>query len=206
MEECSIGKLIKSQCHEQDLIKTYGLKNLEELSVENRQLLILRAGLEEEGVLNEGVICFHHEQFFLHRYTSMQRRCSDPFKKHKSRRPTRDLRVISLDSAKVVRKETGHDIKPGQKVCRSCEKKIGTLCTDIRWKIIPIDLYQTRSKKPSTKYFANGCFFFLLLRIDPRLSFCSAWKARFNQGGSNIYYSISGANTELVNPMLRDII
>ena len=72
--------------------------------------------------LTDKTICFHHKQTYLARYSHFQKKCCDPFAKHK--KPLKSgLREITLD-ASTDAQLLGISLVPGQKLCPTCHTEL----------------------------------------------------------------------------------
>ncbi|XP_065643371.1 uncharacterized protein LOC136075062 [Hydra vulgaris] len=117
---CSVGILSNDQCHKMVHTKSIGLKDLSSYSERNRNLLLWRSGL---SILNVNVkICLHHEQILLNRFANSQKKCIDPFKRHKTNIKG-GLREIDIQLAKDMC-SIGIETTPGFKMCPSCRKEV----------------------------------------------------------------------------------
>ena len=72
--------------------------------------------------LTDKTICFHHKQTYLARYSHFQKKCCDPFAKHKKRLKS-GLREITLD-ASTDAQLLGISLVPGQKLCPTCRTEL----------------------------------------------------------------------------------
>jgi hypothetical protein len=114
---CAIGILLNEECHCQRLSnKKTGLLKTSHLNAESKHLLSARTGLELQALENKQ-ICLPHEKKYITRYSSLQTSCADPWKIHKST-IKKSLRVV--DDSKFAH---SLNIKPGQKLCRTCRKR-----------------------------------------------------------------------------------
>ena len=84
---CSIGNSLGDACHLLTYSRTTGLKTIESLSKNVRELIFWKSEL---SILNVNAnICYHHEYMLTTRFQMNFTRCSDPFKKH--RKPVKGL-------------------------------------------------------------------------------------------------------------------
>jgi hypothetical protein len=88
--------------------------NSVKLSPNDSDLLSRRSNINIEQC---NQLCKVHYDRFIRLYTVNQKKCCDPFKKHK-KTIAKDLRTISLEFVREVE----HKIKliPGQKLCKHC--------------------------------------------------------------------------------------
>lgn len=121
IEQCSVGKVNKSECHKLSYTKQTQLIDISNLDQGEVFLITLRSGVSEELFKN---ICEHHKVFYLKKYEVHQTSCMDPFKSHK-KKITKCLRAISLElSEKINNIEECHKAVPGQKICDVCRDKV----------------------------------------------------------------------------------
>ena len=91
-QTCSIGELLSEQC------KSTDLEYVGSLSIALKEGLSLRVGTE---LKDDDKICHNHKENLVVEYVRFQKKCSDPFQRHKN--AARSLfRKISLDLAKNV--------------------------------------------------------------------------------------------------------
>jgi len=77
---CTFGSI--SECHKLSYSRTCGFMNFADLSEDEKELLILRSGLDiQHEKESSTTICFHHKKVFLDRYESQQTSCFDPLQK-----------------------------------------------------------------------------------------------------------------------------
>lgn len=84
MEQCTIGKALKEDCHitSDAICKTTGFHKVSELEHASIQLLQWRSGVTFDSG-DHNTVCFYHEKVLISRYESLQKSCCDPFKRHK---------------------------------------------------------------------------------------------------------------------------
>ena len=116
---CSIGIELDIYCHKIANLDSFSLKLSKDLDQESQKLLQWRTGLCDD---NLQTVCNHHEKMFLTCFESSQMKCCDPFQRHKTA-VRMALRPISTDLATKCR-DTGISVKPGQKLCTACRKKV----------------------------------------------------------------------------------
>ena len=119
LERCFIGKNLEEKCHPLSYTKVAGLKPLELLNDEEKDLVSVRSG----AVPGKGMtICFHHEQTLLKQFTSLQRSCCDPFIRHK-KAVKGCLREITQALAKELQ-QVNVEVVPGWKLCPTCRREV----------------------------------------------------------------------------------
>jgi len=116
MENCSVDEMTgdNGACHNTMYCKKPGLRNIAELTSDVQELLELHTGISFEM---NSTICLHHESIIITRYENLQKSCCDPFQMH-VKPIKRSLRAVNIEIAKQLR------IKPGQKLCTMCRKKL----------------------------------------------------------------------------------
>ena len=114
MRNCSFASVDK--CHQLTFCKKKGLRNVEE---EEKTLLGLRSKLPETDI---EIICCHHEQSLLVKFSAHIRRCADPFTLHSKGLVTKALYTVTLDFYSKTTSLKGI-IAPGEKLCISCKKQ-----------------------------------------------------------------------------------
>jgi hypothetical protein len=87
---------------------------------EEIELLTLRSGLNEKDIKT---ICAHHDQELLAKFSTLRKKCCDPFNRHPGKSRTKAVRVVSLDTYKKL-VNPPNSIKPGEKVCCDCLIKL----------------------------------------------------------------------------------
>ena len=86
-------------------------------------LEILLHRCDRESLPDEAVICLHHKKLLLDLYTTLQKKCCNPFKLHEDIR-RKGLRPVTLSLAKQINQTTGcHTVKAGMKLCTACRMK-----------------------------------------------------------------------------------
>ena len=79
-QQCSIGILFESQCHQTTYSKTVGMEPFDNLPCEDREILMWRTGL---SIINSNpTTCLHHRYVYLKCYASKQTRYCNPFEIH----------------------------------------------------------------------------------------------------------------------------
>lgn len=76
---CSFGNLLGDTCHKTTYARLVGLMQLDELTSDEKELVLLRTGSNVTTDCNNLTLCKHHEQVLLRRYESHQISCCDPF-------------------------------------------------------------------------------------------------------------------------------
>ena len=93
-----------------------GLLELRNFSQDKLALLNYRTSLQLSGSDN---ICLHHEKYFIEKFCERQRKCCDPFDRHRT--PVKSgLRIINERMANILITLTGKNIIPGWKLCPRC--------------------------------------------------------------------------------------
>lgn len=133
MQKCCVGVLLDTECHEkaylsqkQDILSVHSLTN------EERDLLNIRVAADKgvECLLEN--VCIFHKYYYIDRYPSLQKKCCDPFQKHKKAIKNASLRQITLDYYfNVKSKITDLKIIPGKKLCANCNLKIQEILEEI---------------------------------------------------------------------------
>ena len=117
--KCSVGQYLEEECHSTTHTRSTGFKRVDSLSLELVDLFTRRTGIQCSPEL---AICNHHEQAVLVKYSSLQRKCCDPFLRHKN--PVRgSLREISLETASEF-EQLNISVVPGRKICPSCRRDL----------------------------------------------------------------------------------
>lgn len=110
MKNCSFASV--DQCHQVVYSKKCKLRPVD---LEEKTLLELRSQVHLDSIQT---ICKHHEETLLVRYSSLIKKCADPFKQHLVAK-TKSLRIITLDFYSRAKSLHGKVI-PGQKLCLNC--------------------------------------------------------------------------------------
>ena len=88
---CFVGLYINTECNKMTYSRTIGVKILEYFKRSKLETIFQRSGLT---ILNiNAIICYHHKQTVLRRFSSRQKTCFDPFKAHKNM-----LEVFSINT------------------------------------------------------------------------------------------------------------
>ena len=81
-----------------------------------------------ESLPNEAVICLHHKKVFLDLYSSLQKKCCNPYEVHEDA-SRKGLRTVALNQANEINKTIGHQtVKAGMKLCTVCHTKKRVPC------------------------------------------------------------------------------
>eukprot|EP00795_Rhopilema_esculentum_P004350 gene4350-20570_t len=119
LEKCSIGSHLQEEFHSRFYTRSVGIKTSNSLTKEQAELISSRTGLE---IGPEFTICHHHEQTVLAQYSAFQKKCCDPFQKHKN--PVKgSLREVSIVSSKSYHKINIY-VVPGQKLCPTYRREM----------------------------------------------------------------------------------
>lgn len=116
-EKCSVGETTHSDCHLLNYVKKKSIQNIDTFSINDLNLLKLRTGSNELKT-----VCLHHQSVFLKKYEFLQKVCCDPFKKHKTL-IKKTLCAVTLEQSGIISSK-GYKVKPGQKLCAFCRKKL----------------------------------------------------------------------------------
>ena len=95
--------------------------DIDDLSLVDNELLKIHSKIENFNDIKN--ICIHHKNNFIRDYSNNHKKCSDPFKIHKSTVKT-NLHIVTLGEYKKTYNSL--DILPGQKICRNCNHKLFT--------------------------------------------------------------------------------
>lgn len=76
---CGFG-ILDDLCGSLTYTQNTGSVEVGKLSNEEKELILWRTGLEDTENL---YICYHHQHVILKRFAMNQKKCCDPFKKHK---------------------------------------------------------------------------------------------------------------------------
>ena len=127
MEEnkCDVGTYGSDHnCHKQSYTRKSGLKDFDELTDENQNLVAWRAALREQQDQIR-TICHHHEQLYLVRFPKNHQHCRNPFNKHapSKTKKTKGQILVSLEmTSQFLSLEK--EVIPGWKICRTCQKEL----------------------------------------------------------------------------------
>ena len=120
MELCTVGLKTSDKCHLTTYTKRLsckqGVKSADNLSQEERELILLRSGIDSFSELD--TVCLHHEAYFLKEFRKKFKKCLDLFNIHGERKVNAS-REINLSLAKTLMRK-GFTAKPGQKLCKRC--------------------------------------------------------------------------------------
>ena len=76
---CSIGLAKEEICHKQTYVKKIGLIPFESIESIEKQLIVTRSGIQTPIE----TICYHHNHLLLEKYEGHQKKCCNPFQRHK---------------------------------------------------------------------------------------------------------------------------
>ena len=98
--------------------------NIEELSAEDQCLLKNRCEIDTFEATS--TICLHHKKIYLDLYSSLQKKCCNPFDLHTTTTSVKGgLRTLSIDEAnRVNRVQRTSSVHAGMKVCPKCRIKL----------------------------------------------------------------------------------
>ena len=74
MNVCSIGKKLNDICHKTSKSRKVGFINLNKLLNDERETLVLRAGLD---IIQLTTVCLHHEKVFGSSFEAKKDKCCD---------------------------------------------------------------------------------------------------------------------------------
>ena len=82
---CSIGKFDGTDCLKLSYIKTKGLVPRIRLSDDEVEVILLRCKdkMKSEQDFEFDCICYHHKRVYLEKHSLFERKCCDPFGRHK---------------------------------------------------------------------------------------------------------------------------
>lgn len=126
LDPCYIAKNHTSVCHKLTYSKTIGLVNISDLSLEQRNLIFARCGLQNTTVTENMTVCLHHKKLLLDKYKFLQKTCCDPFDIHTKAVKGSLRSILDTTRAESLSKDTQKDIKPGQKLCPRCMSMLGS--------------------------------------------------------------------------------
>ena len=102
---------------------------IDDLSSDDLNLLKHRTDISE--IVPDSTICFHHKKIYLDLYSSLQRKCCNPFDLHKAPM-TKGLRVVSLEQvAKLNAMNKTGAFKAGMKLCVRCRGRVNDETQDL---------------------------------------------------------------------------
>lgn len=117
-ENCDVGVYTESECHLTCYTAGKCLHKFESLSAEDISLLKYRIVNFHE--ISKGTICDHHKNVYLTHFTSLKRKCCDPFKKHRQN-VVDNLRILKQELCEKALNCLFLKIIPGDKICHNCE-------------------------------------------------------------------------------------
>lgn len=115
---CDVGIITNTPCHLTSYTKNIYLHNLENL--ESEDILMLKYRIDDFHEISKGKICDHHKFVWLTHYSSMVRKCCDPFKTHDKNIKTA-LRVLQLEVCIAALNNLFLKLIPGDKICKRCQ-------------------------------------------------------------------------------------
>jgi hypothetical protein len=110
MKNCSFASV--DQCHQGSFVKTCGLRSVK---LEEKTILELRSQVDCDAIQT---ICKHHEQTLLVKFSSLIKKCADPFNEHLTAK-TKSLRIVTPHWYSKSQYLHGK-VVPGQKLCPTC--------------------------------------------------------------------------------------
>ena len=78
--QCSIGLILKSNCHKLTFTNHIGIKIFKDLATDEQNLVTLRSGVSPVLIID---LFFHHQKFYLEKFPVFQNKCCDPLLVHK---------------------------------------------------------------------------------------------------------------------------
>lgn len=120
VENCNFVK--SSECHKLSYNRLCGLINFTDLTDIEKELVILRSGIQVENEAS-AVICFHHKKIFLDRFESQQTSCFDPLQQHKKHAKSA-LRTLTVEESKELSTKLKRRVIPGWKLCSRCYESV----------------------------------------------------------------------------------
>lgn len=127
MDKCNIGLVTDSECHKTTFSNTQCFHYFKDLKEED--ILLLKYRLSNYQLSDQMIkekICDFHKLKFLDYYTSVKRKCCDPFNRHK-KSITAHLRIISLETCQQfqnVLSDKSISLIPGEKICKVCDETL----------------------------------------------------------------------------------
>ena len=125
LDNCFIGSQLSQSCHSFVYSRKAGMKQVSSLDANQIKLISLRTGLDN---IEDKTVCFHHEQTTLFKYSHLQKKCCDPFLKHK-KAVKAGLREVSLEASADFQ-SLGISIIPGHKMCPTCHAELSRRLKD----------------------------------------------------------------------------
>ena len=117
-ENCDVGFHTNTECHLTHYSSNKLLHKLQSLSIEEISLLKYR--IEGFHEISEGTICDHHAKIYLTLFTSLKRKCCNPFAKHK-KKVVDNLRILKIELCEKALTSILLKIISGDKICHNCE-------------------------------------------------------------------------------------
>ncbi|KAG1656070.1 ARL14 effector protein [Nymphon striatum] len=162
-----------SSCHSSSYSSEQGFISVDELSSNEKVLLMHRIGIQSAVGVNPSNICYHHKMTLLDYFDKLERTCCDPLNVHK-KSSRKSLRSINMDMALYLSRQGNKKIKAGQKLCPSCRKKCclqqneQEMENEENHSDIPYDTHQTNQDQLSVIFTAVGCSPFKATRVGER--------------------------------------
>ena len=88
LKNCTVGLELKQLCYKKSYVRSVGLKQLIDYSLEDQELLAWRSGVEIH------TICLHHEHMFLNRYADSNSNCCNPFQIHSQKQKRKKGNIL----------------------------------------------------------------------------------------------------------------
>ena len=137
-DTCVIGNLSTDRtCHRTWYRKDKGFKLFNDLTSQDKLLLIWRTGLKTEfqhgclEISDSSKVCFHHYCKYLTCFESKQKSCNNPFGLHNSTKKRKQRQgQYSITVALAQQLETFFELIPGQKLCKQCWDYTKTYAND----------------------------------------------------------------------------
>ncbi|KAG1662397.1 Ribosome biogenesis protein NOP53 [Nymphon striatum] len=162
-----------SSCHSSSYSSEQGFISVDELSSNEKVLLMHRIGIQSAVGVNPSNICYHHKMTLLDYFDKLERTCCDPLNVHK-KSSRKSPRSINMDMALYLSRQGNKKIKPGQKLCLSCRKKCclqqneQEMENEENHSDIPYGTHQTNQDQLSVIFTAVGCSPFKATRVGER--------------------------------------
>ncbi|KAG1709139.1 Chondroitin sulfate synthase 1 [Nymphon striatum] len=162
-----------SSCHSSSYSSEQGFISVDELSSNEKVLLMHRIGIQSAVGVNPSNICYHHKMTLLDYFDKLERTCCDPLNVHKIS-SRKSLRSINMDMALYLSRQGNKKIKAGQKLCPSCRKKCclqqneQEMENEENHSDIPYGTHQTNQDQLSVIFTAAGCSPFKATRVGER--------------------------------------
>jgi hypothetical protein len=122
---CDVSRYVGdnvSTCHSTSYCPKQGFISVDELSPDEKVMLLHRIDIQPDMGVYPSNICYHHKMTFLDYFESLERTCCDPLDIHK-KSIRKSLRSIDMNMALFLSSQGHKKIKAGQKLCPSCRKR-----------------------------------------------------------------------------------